>query len=114
MLDLHEFLESNKKDIFDFIEYNQRSIPESDNIFKKLMDKLKKDCPMNHGNYDKTHYELAVAIVETVWIGCLSQMKENRSAYSEGTTANLKQVVIDAFDLGKNYAPEEEARRHQT
>ncbi len=47
-------------------------------------------------------------------------MKENgllangaQTAYSKGTTDNLKQVIIDAFDVGRNYAPQEEASRQQ-
>jgi hypothetical protein len=67
-----------------------------------------------------TLYELAIAIVESLWIGCLSQMKENRLlangariVYPKGTTDNLKQVIIDAFDAGRDYAPQEEARRQQ-
>jgi hypothetical protein len=47
-------------------------------------------------------------------------MKENRllangarTVYPKGTTDNLKQVIIDAFDVGRNYAPQEEARRQQ-
>jgi hypothetical protein len=120
MLDLHNFLESNKKYIFNFVEYNQRPIQIGAPLFEKLMNKFKDDWPMSHGNYDKTHYELAIAIVESLWIGCLSQMKENRllandarTAYPKGTTDNLKQVIIDAFDVGRNYAPQEEARRQQ-
>lgn len=107
-------MESNKKDIFYFVENNQRPIQVGAPLFEKLMNKLKDDMPMSHGNFDKTHYEIAVVIVEALWIGCLSQMKENRSAYSKGTTDNLKQLMIDAFNVGRNYAQEEEARRHQT
>jgi hypothetical protein len=68
MLDLHNLLEPNKKDIFNFVEYNQRPIQIGAPLFEKLMNKLKDDWPRSHGNYDKTHYELAIAIVESLWI----------------------------------------------
>jgi hypothetical protein len=38
-------------------------------------------------------------------------MKENRQAYSSGTTDTLRQVLIEAFDSGRRYATIEEARR---
>lgn len=39
------------------------------------MDKLKNDMPSFEGGYDKTHYELSIAIVKSLPIDCLSQMK---------------------------------------
>jgi hypothetical protein len=77
-------------------------------------------CHCAHGDHDKTHYELAIAIVEILWIGGLSQMKENRliangeMAYSKGTTDNIKRVIIDAFEIDRKYPLEEQRRRHQT
>lgn len=62
--------------------------------------------------YDKTHYELAIAIVKSLPIDCLSQVKENvliangETAYSKGRTDNLIQVLIDAFEIDRKYALE--------
>jgi hypothetical protein len=64
-----------------------------------------------HAELDKVHYELAVAILQVFWCGCLPQMKEDRQAYGLGTTDVFRQILIDAFDAGRKYAPKEEAQR---
>jgi hypothetical protein len=120
MVDLQEFLHSKRKEIFEFIESQQRRIPVGNDVFVKLLNHLKVVMYMSHGNIDKTHYELTVAILEVFWLGCLSQMKENRkiseteTAYSRGTTDCIKKAVCDAFEIGRSYAPEEEESRRRT
>ena len=61
----------------------------------------------------KVHYELAVAILEVFWCGCLPQMKENRKWYPSGTTENFRQILIDALDADKRYGPIEEAHSQE-
>jgi tetrahydrodipicolinate N-succinyltransferase len=110
-MNIQEFLQANRKEIFEFIESQQRAIPNSNDIFVGLLNYLKAVMPMSHGNIDKTHHELATAILEVFWLACLSQMKENRAAYSTGSTDCIKKAIYDAFETGKVYAPEEESRR---
>jgi hypothetical protein len=38
-------------------------------------------------------------------------MKEDRQAYLPGTTDTFRQILTDAFDAGKKYAPIEAQRR---
>ena len=59
------------------------------------------------------HYELAVAILEIFWCGCLPQMKENRQAYPPGTTDTIRKILADAFDVGRKYGPEEMRRQKE-
>jgi hypothetical protein len=117
---LDSFLEENKKDMFAFIENSRRPInlDYDGNIFEKLLRHLVTSFPVCHCNMpqpthaelDKVHYELAVAILQVFWCGCLPQMKENRQAYGPGTTDVFRQILIDAFDAGRKYAPKEEAQ----
>jgi hypothetical protein len=82
-------------------------------LFDSLMSELKHNLPAYHGKYDKIHDELAIEIFEVLWIGCLSQMKENRAAYSPSMTENLKQIIIDAFEVGRTFAQEKERIRDE-
>ena len=66
-----------------------------------------------HAESDKVHYELAIAILEVFWCGCLPQMKENRQLYPAGTTDILRQIFIDTFDAGRRYGPIEEKERQR-
>ena len=61
-----------------------------------------------HAEFDKMHYELAVAVLELFWCGCLSQMNENRHKYHSGTTDMFRQILVDSFDIGRGYTPTEE------
>jgi hypothetical protein len=118
---LHEFIEVNRTDIFAFIENSRRpiSLQYDNNIFEKMLRFLVTGFPIchcdppqpMHAEFDKVHYEIAIAILEVFWCGCLPQMKENRQAYPSGMTDTLRQVLIEAFDSGRRYAPIEEARR---
>jgi hypothetical protein len=111
---LNSFLQEHTKDIFSFVENIRRPInlDYDNNIFDKLLGYLVAGfqvCHCNptqptHAEFDKVHYELAIAILEVFWCGCLSQMKENRQAYQSGTTENFRQILIDAFDAGRRYS----------
>jgi hypothetical protein len=59
------------------------------------------------------HYELAVAILEVFWCGCLPQMKENRQAYPPGTTDTIRKILADGFDVGRKHGPEEMRRQKE-
>jgi hypothetical protein len=117
------FLEENKKDMFAFIENSRRPInlDYDGNIFEKLLRHLVTSFPVchciqpqpTHAEFDKVHYELAVAILEVFWCGCLPQMKENRQWYPPGTTDIFRQILIHAFDAGRKYGSIEEAQRRK-
>lgn len=104
-----------------FIENSSRPInlDYDGNIFEKLLRHLVTSFPVCHCNtpqpghaeFDKVHYELAVAILQVFWCGCLPQMKEDREKYHPGTTDNFRQILIDAFNAGRKYAPIEAQRR---
>jgi hypothetical protein len=118
---LNNFLDENKKDIFAFIENSRRpiSLDYDGNIFEKLLRHLVTNFPIchcdplqpTHAELDKVHYELAIAIFQVFWCGCLPQMKENRKKYRSGTTDIFRQIFIDTFDAGRKYAPIEEKKR---
>jgi hypothetical protein len=120
---LDRFLDENKKDMFAFIENSRRPInlDYDGNMFEKLLRHLVTSFPVchciqsqsTHAELDKVHYELAVAILQVFWCGCLPQMKENRQEYGPGTTDVFRQILIDAFDAGRKYAPIEEAHRRK-
>jgi hypothetical protein len=66
-----------------------------------------------HAEPDKAHYELALAILQVFWCGCLPQMKENRGAYTPGSTDFSRNIIIETFDIACQYAPTEEERRRR-
>jgi hypothetical protein len=110
-------------DIFAFIENSRRPInlDYDGNIFEKLCRHLVASFPVCHCNppqpthaeFDKAHYELAVAILEVFWCGCLPQMKENKKWYPSGTIEIFRQILSDAFDAGRRDGPIEEAHRQE-
>lgn len=120
---VNSFLEEHTKDIFSFVENIRRPInlDYDNNIFDKLLRYLVVGFPVCHCNptqpthaeFDKVHYELAIAILEVFWCGCLPQMKENRQLYPAGTTDILRQIFIDTFDAGRRYGPIEEKERQR-
>lgn len=120
---LHYFVEENKKDILAFIENSRRAInlDHDNDIFEKLLRYLVAAFPIchcdppqcTHAEFDKVHYELALAILELFWCGCLSQMKENRQKYHPGTTDMFRQVLVDTFDTGRSYTPVEETGKQE-
>jgi hypothetical protein len=109
MTNLKTFLENNKKEVVDFIESNQRPIALEDNIYNRLLQELIKQIPITkHGSValDKAHVELAIAILEAMWCGWLSQAKANREAYTKDYPDRFKGAIYDAFGIGQQYAEE--------
>ena len=89
-------------------------------LFGRLMRELVSTLPhchcengpiLGHAEPDKAHYELAITILEVFWCGCLPQMKENRIAYTAGTTDAIRSIVTNTFDIARAYGTQEEERR---
>jgi hypothetical protein len=47
-----------------------------------------------------------MAIMYSMWCGWLSQAKANKKAYSPEWVDNFKSMIIDAFEIGRDYATE--------
>jgi hypothetical protein len=106
---LRDFLEAHRNELVDYVEGNQRPISMGDNIYTRLLNELVKLFPMEKagvsGVQDKAHIELAIAIMESLWCGWLSQAKVNRKAYQdEEWPDKFKATITDAFDVGQTYA----------
>jgi len=97
------FLNENRDEIIDFVGSQQRTILTSDDVLHKTVNRLIELIPLTT-KFDKTHYELALAILETFWCGWLSQAKANRNAYPKEYPEQFKQILIDSFELGREYA----------
>lgn len=41
-----------------------------------------------------------------MWCGWLSQAKENRKVYPPEWVDNFKKIIVEAFEIGQNYATE--------
>jgi hypothetical protein len=119
---LRLFIEHNSKDIFAFVENNRRpmELGSENQLFGRLMRELVSTFPhchcengpiAGHAEPDKAHYELAIAILEVFWCGCLTQMKENRIAYTARTTDAIRSIITNTFDIARAYGPQEEERR---
>lgn len=114
---LRNFIEENKKDILTFIGNSRRpmNLDYDNDIFEKLLRYLVASFPIchcdphqsTHAEFDKMHYELAVAVLELFWCGCLSQMNETRHKNHSGTTDMFRQILVDSFESG-GYTPIEE------
>ena len=115
---LRNFIEENKKDILTFTGNSRRpmNLDYGNDIFEKLLRYLVAGFPIchcdshqsTHAEFDKMHYEIAVAVIELFWCGCISQMNENRHKYHSGTTDMFRQILVDSFDIGRGYTPVEE------
>jgi hypothetical protein len=118
---LRQFVEQNSQDIFAFVENSRRpvEIGYENQIFRRLINELVIRFPVCHCNpavqghaeFDKVHYETAVAILQVFWCGCLPQMKENRGAYNNGYTNAFRDIILNTFDIARQYAAVEEERR---
>jgi hypothetical protein len=88
-------------------------------MYSQLLERIRTIFPLSHGGYDKAHIELSLTILEVFWCGCLSQMKENRfiregvTAYPAGTTDAFRSIIMNTFDIARQYAPVDEQRRQQ-
>lgn len=98
------FLEKNKKELVDFIESIQRPIQFEDNIYNRLLQEITKQIRLDR--LDKAHIELAIAILEAMWCGWLSQAKAKKGAYPKTYPEDFKNAICDAFEIGRLYVSE--------
>jgi hypothetical protein len=111
MIFIGEYLRSHKKEIVDFIQANY--IPAStigNSTFNSLASELQRKFMHDHrghiGGRDEAHNVLATAILCSLWCGWLSQAKVNRKAYPPEWMDNFKKIIVDAFEIGQDYATE--------
>jgi len=108
MGNLRTFLEANRNEIVDFVQGNQRPIALSNNVYGKLLNELVSGFPMEKDGtslvLDKAHIELAIAILESLWCGWLAQAKANDGRYQKDMPQKFKELILMAFDIGKEYS----------
>jgi hypothetical protein len=111
MIFIGEYLRSHKKDIVDSIQSNY--IPANiigNNTFNSLATELQRKFMHDHrghiGGRDEAHNVLTMAIICSMWCGWLSQAKINRKAYPQEWVDNFKKIIVDAFEIGQDYATE--------
>ena len=111
MIFIGEYLRSHKKNIVDFIQSNY--LPASligNDTFNSLATELQRKFMHDHRGYiggrDEVHNVLTMAIICSLWCGWLSQARINRKAYPSEWADNFKKLIVDAFDIGQNYATE--------
>lgn len=108
MEELKPFLDANKKDIVDFVESNQRPMAIGSNAYARLLSELTSRLPMSKDGatpvLDKAYHELAIAIIEAMWCGWLSQAKANRGAYARDWPDKFEEAICDAIKIGREYA----------
>ena len=103
--DLSQFLESQRKQIVDYIE--GRYIPNditSNPTFNEIAKEIEMKFPLNHGARDQAHNVLAMAVVPSMWCGWLSQAKTNRGVYSQEYIDGFNKAITDAFQIGRTYS----------
>ena len=93
---MKQFIENNKKPLVDEIEAEVSS--------QILVNELVKRYPMSHGGIDKTHDIWARTLRDLVWLGWLSEAKKQRGVYNDAICGAIQQSLIDAFEVGRNYA----------
>ena len=107
MEEFSRFLETNRKEIVDFIEGNQRPIQMGENAFAKTLEQVIKLIPLGDGkNWDKAHYELTIAVIEAFWCGWLSGAKASDGRYSKDYPQRFAKAIESAFAMGQTYAKE--------
>lgn len=106
-MNLAEFLDANKNDIIEYVGKIVRTVPTSPDVFSKLVELLRLEFPIEKNGdqfvVDKVHVELAWAILEAMWLGCLAQQKAKRRIYPENCPAILKDMIDVAFETGRKY-----------
>ncbi len=92
----------------DFVEAITRPILTGNDPFTRLAEEIVKEFPMFKDNkpvlMDKVHYELALATIQSLWCGWISQAKANRSAYTIDTPDKFREAIDDAFTVGRDYS----------
>ena len=109
MIDLRHVMESQRKQMVDFIQ--DHSVPDnitSESAFINIANELQKAFVHNHsgqiGGRDKAHNVLAMAIICSMWCGWLSQAKTNRNVYTQEWVESFKKAITDAFEIGQKYS----------
>jgi len=110
MVNLDEYLRSHRKEIVDFI--NTGYIPEeitAQQPFNNLVTELQKVFVIEKagikGGRDQTHNVLTMVMICSLWCGWVTQAKANsRPEYLKTTPDLFKQVIIDAFEQGREYS----------
>jgi hypothetical protein len=93
---MKQSIESTKKALVDEVEAEVTS--------QILVNELVKRYSMSHGGIDKTHEIWARALRDLVWLGWLSEAKKQRGVYDQAICDVIRQSLIDAFEVGRNYA----------
>ncbi len=111
MIQMNEYLDSHKKDIVDFIEgrYIPPNITENrtfDNLATELQNKIVHYHNSQGGGRDAAHNVLAMGIICALWCGWISQAKVINTKYRQDDADSFKKAIIDAFEIGQNYANE--------
>jgi hypothetical protein len=95
------------------VQAKGRGAPENTrgDAYENLVNHLMTALPLGHNNQpwrDKTHEELAIAIMHSLWCGWLSEAKANRPEYAEyaAYVVSFKNAINRAFEIGQEYAPE--------
>jgi hypothetical protein len=111
MIFIGEYLRSHKKEIVDYFQGNY--IPASvigNSTFNRLATELQRKFMHDHrghiGGRDEAHNVLTMAVLCSMWCGWLSQAKINRKAYPPEWVDNFKKIIVDAFEIGQDYATE--------
>jgi hypothetical protein len=104
-----QFLRSHRNDLVDYIQAEVRTIPKNqDSVHYSLLQELRANIPAEkngiHGVLDKVHCELAIAVLEAIWCGWLSQAKANRDCYSKDVPDVFKEIILNAFQIGRDLA----------
>lgn len=93
---MKQFIENNKKALVDEVEAEITS--------QILVNELLKRYPMSHRSIDKTHQIWARALRDIAWLGWLSEAKKQRGVYDQAICDAIQQSLVDAFEVGRNYA----------
>jgi hypothetical protein len=111
LIEIDQYLRSHKEEIVDYIQGN--FIPANitgDSTFNSLATELQNKIVHNHrgelSGRDAAHNVLTMVLICTLWCGWLSQAKANRGAYSRDDVESFKKAIIDAFEIGQDYAKE--------
>jgi hypothetical protein len=109
MANISEYLRLHKNEIVDLVEAKHAPEAIRGETFEALVNHLMTSLPLGRDGQiwrDQVHEELAVAIIDSMWCGWLSQAKMNRGAYTREYVDRFKQSIIQAFEIGQNYASE--------
>jgi hypothetical protein len=114
MSELRKFLAANRDSVINYIGKIERYSPAGDDVFSRLVKEiLVRQFSIEKNGVqsvvDKVHVELAWAILETMWLGCLSQQKakrknnQGRPVYPEDCPIIFKNMLDVAFEIGREY-----------